>query len=302
MHYGNCQTYNADFDGDEMNIHLPQSYQAFAEAYGLMATHKQYCVPTSGKPVRGLIQDSVVAGVFMTSKDTFLNKEQYNQLVYIGLRELIEMDKIGRIETLPPSILKPRPLWTGKQVISTLLKNIVNKEQEYRANNQTGLNTSFKSKLPAKEWGPLGKEEGEVLVRDNELLRGTLDKSAFGASDFGLVHAFYEVCGSEKAGELLTSLARVFTVFLQSHGFTCGLDDLMISKEFNKSRREAIEEGHREGLKAAAEFCGIQNYQAEKMNLSNRVVFQSKKNFDKDFEELTKMALKPNPFQGKKCI
>ena len=75
MHYANCSTYNADFDGDEMNIHLPQSYHAFAEAYGLMATHKQYCVPTSGKPIRGLIQDSVVAGVYMTSKDTYLSKE-----------------------------------------------------------------------------------------------------------------------------------------------------------------------------------------------------------------------------------
>jgi hypothetical protein len=50
----------------------------------------------------------------MTGKDTFLTKEQYNQLVYIGLRELIEMDKIGRIETLQPAILKPKPLWTGK--------------------------------------------------------------------------------------------------------------------------------------------------------------------------------------------
>ena len=47
--------YNADFDGDEMNIHLPQSYQAASEAYKLMATHKQYVVPTSGKPIRGLI-------------------------------------------------------------------------------------------------------------------------------------------------------------------------------------------------------------------------------------------------------
>jgi DNA-directed RNA polymerase I subunit RPA1 len=78
MHYANCSTYNADFDGDEMNIHLPQSYQAHSEAYNLMATHKQYCVPTSGKPIRGLIQDSVVSGVFMSSKDTFLTKEQYN--------------------------------------------------------------------------------------------------------------------------------------------------------------------------------------------------------------------------------
>jgi DNA-directed RNA polymerase I subunit RPA1 len=114
MHYANCNTYNADFDGDEMNIHLPQSYQAHAEAFNIMATHKQYCVPTSGKPIRGLIQDSVVGGVFLTSKDTFFDKEQYNQLVYIGLRELIEMDKIGKIVTLPPTIFKPKAMWTGK--------------------------------------------------------------------------------------------------------------------------------------------------------------------------------------------
>ena len=76
----------------------------------------------------------------MSSKDTFLEKEQYNQLVYIGLRELIEMDKIGKIISLPPAILKPKPMWTGKQVISTLLKNIVNKEQEYKAKKLTGLN------------------------------------------------------------------------------------------------------------------------------------------------------------------
>jgi len=78
----------------------------------------------------------------------------------------------------------------------------------------TGLNANFKSKLAAKEWGPIGKEEGDVVFRDNEHLRGALDKSAFGSTEFGLVHAFHEVYGSEKAGELLTSLARVFTVFL----------------------------------------------------------------------------------------
>lgn len=158
-------------------------------------------------------------------------------------------------------------------MISTLLKNIVNKEQEYKAKGLTGLNASFKSKLAAKEWGPMGAEEGDVLVRDNEHLRGTLDKSAFGAAEFGLVHAFYEVYGSEKAGELLTSLARVFAVFLQTHGFTCGLDDLMIDRVYNKQRRLHIEQGHKEGLKAAAEFCGIKDFEPEEMNLSNRVIF-----------------------------
>lgn len=183
------------------------------------------------------------------------------------------MDKIGRIETLQPAMFKPKPLWTGKQVISTLLKNIVNKEQEYKANKLTGLNVNFKSKLAAREWGSIGVEESDVCFRDNEHLRGCLDKSAFGPTDFGLVHAFYEVYGSEKAGELLTSLARVFTVYLQTHGFTCGLDDLMVSKEYNKQRRLTIEEGHKQGIVAAAEYCGIKNYKPKDMNLSNRIIF-----------------------------
>jgi DNA-directed RNA polymerase I subunit RPA1 len=68
--------------------------------------------------------------------------------------------------------------------------------------------------LNVKEWGDLGKGEDYVVIRDNEHLKGSLDKAAFGASDYGLVHAFHEVYGSEKAGELLTSLARVFVNFL----------------------------------------------------------------------------------------
>jgi DNA-directed RNA polymerase I subunit RPA1 len=69
-----------------------------------------------------------VAGVYLSSKDTFLTKDQYQQLVYVGLRELIEEKKIGKIVTLPPAMLKPSPLWSGKQVISTILKNIVSQD------------------------------------------------------------------------------------------------------------------------------------------------------------------------------
>jgi DNA-directed RNA polymerase I subunit RPA1 len=128
-----------------------------------MATHKQYIVPTSGKPIRGLIQDSVVSGVFLSSKDSFLNKDQYQQLVYVCLRELLEEGHLKRIFTLPPAILKPRPLWTGKQVVSTILKNLVPEGSQ-------GLNLDSKSRLSASEWGPNGKEEGDVIFRDNELL------------------------------------------------------------------------------------------------------------------------------------
>lgn len=154
----------------------------------------------------------------MTSKNTFFTKDEYMQIVYVGLQELLSDNKLTRIHTMPPQILKPKMLWTGKQVISTLLKNIVlagKTAKEAKAMSKLcGMNLESKSRLNAKEWGPLGKEEGEVIIRDNEHLQGTLDKNQFGANDHGMVHSFYEVYGSQKAGELLTSLARIFLVFI----------------------------------------------------------------------------------------
>ena len=70
----------------------------------------------------------------------------------------------------------------------------------------------------------------------------------------------------------------------------------MVSREYNKQRRATIEEGHKQGIIAAAEYCGIKNYQPPDMNLSNRIIFQSKKNFDKDIDRLSKMGLPSNPF------
>jgi DNA-directed RNA polymerase I subunit RPA1 len=66
MHYANCNAYNADFDGDEMNCHFPQNQLTRAEAQYIANANEQYIVPTDGTPLRGLIQDHVVGGVKMT--------------------------------------------------------------------------------------------------------------------------------------------------------------------------------------------------------------------------------------------
>jgi len=83
-------------------------------------TENQYLVPTSGKPLRGLIQDHVVAGVWMTCQDTFFSREEYFQLLYGALRPEEDSHHSGRLVTLPPTIWKPRPLWTGKQIVRKL--------------------------------------------------------------------------------------------------------------------------------------------------------------------------------------
>ena len=84
----------------------------------LANTDNQYLVPTSGKPLRGLIQDHVVAGVWMCNKSSFFTRDQYFQLIYGALRTEGNYSGGGRIHTLPPAIFKPQPMWTGKQLVS----------------------------------------------------------------------------------------------------------------------------------------------------------------------------------------
>ena len=64
--------YNADFDGDEMNMHIPQSYEATAEVREIMHVPKQILNPQSHKPIMGIVQDSLLGCMLFTSRDTFI--------------------------------------------------------------------------------------------------------------------------------------------------------------------------------------------------------------------------------------
>lgn len=77
----------------------------------------QYIVPTDGKPLRGLIQDHVVSGILLTKKDTTLTRQQYMQLVYAACTVWTKGGgQAEHMQLEPPAMLKPRVLWTGKQV------------------------------------------------------------------------------------------------------------------------------------------------------------------------------------------
>ncbi|KAF9464350.1 hypothetical protein BDZ94DRAFT_1162001 [Collybia nuda] len=239
MHYANCNSYN------EMNIHFPQNQVARAEAMMIANTDNQYLVPTSGNPLRGLIQDHVVAGVWMTSQDTFFTREEYFQLLYGALRPEEDAYNGGRLITLPPTIWRPKPLWTGKQIISTVMKNVT-------PGNVEGLNLNAKTKVPGYLWGRDSNED-KVIFMDGELLCGVLDKSAFGATDYGLVHSVYELYGADIAGKLLGILSRLFTKFLQHRAFTCRMDDLILTAEGDLRRADLLQKGKNLGTEGAIE-------------------------------------------------
>uniref|UniRef100_A0A452TQ21 DNA-directed RNA polymerase subunit n=1 Tax=Ursus maritimus TaxID=29073 RepID=A0A452TQ21_URSMA len=241
LHYANCKAYNADFDGDEMNAHFPQSELGRAEAYVLACTDQQYLVPKDGQPLAGLIQDHMVSGANMTIRGCFFTREQYMELLYRGLT-----DKVGRVKLFPPAILKPFPLWTGKQVVSTLLINIIPEDH-------IPLSLSGKAKISGKAWvqesprpvpgfNPDSMCESQVIIREGELLCGVLDKAHYGSSAYGLVHCCYEIYGGETSGKVLTCLLY--------RGFTLGVEDILVKPKADVKRHRVIEESTHCGPRA----------------------------------------------------
>nr|CAI5868810.1 unnamed protein product [Callosobruchus analis] len=73
--------YNADFDGDEMNLHVPQSMETRAEVENLHITPRQIITPQANKPVMGIVQDTLTAVRKMTKRDVFIEKEQMMNLL-----------------------------------------------------------------------------------------------------------------------------------------------------------------------------------------------------------------------------
>ncbi|XP_071859536.1 RNA polymerase I subunit RpI1 [Bombus fervidus] len=243
LHYANCKAYNSDFDGDEMNAHYPQNELARSEGYNIANVSNQYLVPKDGTPLSGLIQDHMISGVRLTVRGTFFSREDYMQLVYAALSTIQD-----NIILLPPSIIKPVPLWSGKQIVSTVIINII-------PPNQARINLTANAKISIKEWqvekarrwkcgteflDPKTMSEAEVIIRNGELLCGVLDKTHYGATPFGLVHCIFELYGGICSTKLLSAFGKLFQAALQRNGFTLGIEDILLLNKADKKRKEII--------------------------------------------------------------
>ncbi|KAK7252592.1 hypothetical protein RIF29_36649 [Crotalaria pallida] len=277
MHYANCSTFNADFDGDEINVHFPQDEISRAEAYNIVNANNQYVKPTSGDPIRALIQDHIVSASLLTKKDTFLRCEEFNQLLYSsgvsmgGMRtsygksgkKVFMSSSESEMFAFPPAIWKPEPLWTGKQVISALLYYITKGSPPFTVEKNAKIPSNFfKTRSSQAKWCTEDTsrkkdepDEDKLLIYRNDLVRGVVDKAQFG--DYGMVHTVQELYGSNIAGNLLSALSRLFTNFLQMHGFTCGVDDLLLTEAKDGERKTQLESCEEIGDIVHHEFIGV---------------------------------------------
>ncbi|KAK5964405.1 DNA-directed RNA polymerase subunit [Trichostrongylus colubriformis] len=252
MNYAPCKAYNADFDGDEMNGHLVQSHIAQCEVAELANVGSNFLVPKDATPLLGLIQDHVVSGVLLTIRGRFLTKEDFMHLVFSAFAHHTK-----RIEIPPPAMIKPRQLWSGKQVISCIVKNCIPKGKPL-------INLTSKAKTPLSCWKVHGFDtpkhnmsESEVVFRQGELLVGVLDKQHYGATQYGLVHSCFELYGHKVGVQILSCFSRLFTTHLQIHGFTLGVADILVRKDADKVRKQAIKESRTIGDQVVRSAFGL---------------------------------------------
>lgn len=235
-----CGPYNADFDGDEMNLHVPQTEEARTEALELMSVKHNLVTPRNGEPVIAAIQDFITASFLLSRKDQFLDRRQFTQICcYFA-------DANMQIDIPPPTIWKPVCLWTGKQVFNVLM----------RPHKNSGIFVNVESKChkweeakaenycmtPAPDLSP---NDGWLVIVNSEIMCGVMDKATIGSgkkkSIFGVIMRDY---GPHEAAAAMNRLAKLCARWLANYGFSLGINDVIPGPELNRQKDVLVEKAY----------------------------------------------------------
>ena len=213
--------YNADFDGDEMNLHVPQSPAAMAEVRGLMSVTQQVISPQAGKPVMGIVQDSLLGSYLISHVDTLIDRGTVMSIM-VTIRYALGDDLDAACVVPPAAIIAPQQFWTGKQMFDLILPNILNMN-------------------PNKTDDIWNLDEEVLCIRGGSMLNGIMTKGVLGATNGGIIHNILRSCGNKEGVRFMGDAQRVVNRWLVERGFSVGIGDCVASKSCDEQLRESIE-------------------------------------------------------------
>ena len=202
-----CPPYNADFDGDEMNMHALQNEEARAEARVLMRVQEQMLSPRFGENIIGAIQDHI-SGMYLLTHDN----PRFNET------QALDLLRATRIDELPePSGIDDEgtPFWTGHDVFSELLPD--------------DLNLEF-----------TGTVGDQVVIEDGQLVEGTIAEDEVGEFGGEIVDTITKVYGNTRARMFVNEVSTLAMRAIMHFGFSIGIDDETIPEEAQERIDETI--------------------------------------------------------------
>ncbi len=217
---GVCHPYNADFDGDEMNLHVPQTEEARAEAETLMEVQTQLISPRYGLSIIGCVQDAI-SGNYLLTKDMELPRpEAVDLLTFAGITNFSKLPKKGNV--------------TGKEIFSVLIPDDF---------NFTGKARHYDPTLDKKA---NMEKDAYVVIKDGKLISGVMDRNNLGEGSGLLLRNIHKRYGKEKTIDLLGKLFRLGIGVLLKVGFTTAVSDTDLPENAVLSIKETLQNAQKE--------------------------------------------------------
>ncbi len=205
-----CPPYNADFDGDEMNLHVLQSEEARAEAEILMKVQEHILSPRFGGAIIGAIHDHITGCFLLTYGNRKFSKNQAMRiLAYAGYRGEVKDEM------------------TGKEIFSKILPKELS--LEYRAKLCSGSDEECR------------KYDAYVVIKNGELIEGVIDEASIGAFKGKIVEYIARNYGSDAVREFIDRVTKLGIAAITTIGFTTGIDDEDIPEEAQMQIMEVLE-------------------------------------------------------------
>ena len=229
-----CGPYGADFDGDEMNLHVPQTEEARTEAMVLMGVKNNLVTPKNGEPVIAAIQDFITASFLLSQKDAFFDRAKFAQTVSMMI------DANEHVDLPPPTIVKPVALWTGKQIFGLLIRP--NKS----SNVQVNLEAKCRSFAGKRGQPPdMCPNDGYLIIRGSQVMCGVMDKSTVGdGKKNSLFYVILRDFGPDAAIAAMSRLAKLCARHLGNQGFSLGINDVQASLKLRMEKDNLVDNAY----------------------------------------------------------
>jgi DNA-directed RNA polymerase subunit A' len=186
-----CPPYNADFDGDEMNLHIPQTEEAQAEALCLMDVHKHIRSPRFSGPIIGATKDCI-SGIYLLTK---------------GEKKFQREEFVDLIRKVDPDIEIPdKQVMTGKEIFSLFLPKDFSIEHKAKSGEM-------------------------VVIKDGKLISGAIDKAALGDEDGKIIDKMEKEYGAEFTSNFLFKMIKLSLEYITRYGFSMSVSELDLPKE-----------------------------------------------------------------------
>ncbi len=211
-----CFPYNADFDGDEMNLHIPQTEEARSEAEILMEVQTQIITPKNGTNVIGCNEDSIT-GNYILTKHMKMNKEDAIQLLHsVGVHEIETFDKFKKIVT-------------GKEVFSAVLP---------------------------KDFNFIGKSKSKapVIIKEGMLVDGYIDQATIGQEKGELIRSLDKIYGHNACLNIIGRIFRLGIASLSINGFTTAISDTDLPQDVTTRCKETIYNAERKAAQLVEQY------------------------------------------------